>query len=213
MEFKKKGEKMGIFDKSKSHKKVSIDTSINKFVRHALKRPAYCRIRISQIAELYNVLTDKFMKEGNAASTIVNLTTNLKGVCPECGSWYSGEGLSMCGITESSPLYGKTFFMMGSHSQTVERILRGHCINPRCSCKEIVICWQVEEEGVGITYADVARELGLSKGKDPYDVWDKEESKEKLERNQKNDTLKCKNCRFVNKEGSNFCENCGSRLS
>jgi len=30
---------------------------------------------------------------------------------------------------------------------------------------------------------------------------------------QKNDTLKCKNCRFVNKEGSNFCENCGSRLS
>jgi len=36
---------------------------------------------------------------------------------------------------------------------------------------------------------------------------------EELIKVQKNDTLKCKNCGFVNKEGSNFCENCGSRLS
>ncbi|MCK4247706.1 MAG: zinc ribbon domain-containing protein [Methanomicrobia archaeon] len=209
MEFKKKGEKIGIFDKSKSHKKASIDTSFNKFLRHALKRPAYCRIKISQIAELYNALTDRLMKERYSHSKIVTLVgTNLKGVCPECGSWYSSEGLSMCGITKSSPLYGKTFFITGSHSQTVERILRGHCINPRCSCKEIVICWQVEEEGVGITYADAALGLGLSKGSDPYDVW----NEEREEKSQKNDTLKCKNCGFVNKEGSNFCENCGSKL-
>jgi hypothetical protein len=194
MEFEEKEvKKMGIFDKFRK-KKARIDTSIDAFLRRILKGPAYCRIRISQIPELYDALTSRLIKEGFPTSKIVNLVdanlkgvcaltsrlikegfptskivnlvdANLKGVCPECGSWYSSEGLSTCGITQSSPLSGaKKLFI--TRSQTTERILKGDCINPRCSCKEIVICWQVEEEHVAITYGD-----GLSKGKDPYDVW------------------------------------------
>ena len=166
---------MGIFGKLFGRKKAKIDTSIDAFLRDILKGPVYCSIRISQIPEFYDALTSRLMKERFQTSKIVNLVdANLKGVCPECGSWYSSEGLSICGITQSSPLSGvKKVFITRSRagSQVIERILKGDCINPRCPCKEIVICWQVEGEHVGVTYADAARGLGLSKVKDPYDVW------------------------------------------
>ena len=162
---------MGIFGKLFGRKKARIDTSIDAFLRRILKGPAYCRIRIPQIPQFYDALTSRLMKEGFPTSKIVNLVdANLKGVCPECGSWYSSDGLSTCGITQSSPLSGaKKVFL--TRSQTTERIIKGDCINPRCPCKEIVICWQVEEEHVGVTYSDAARGLGLSKVEDPYDVW------------------------------------------
>ena len=166
---------MGIFRKLFGRKKARIKTSIDPFLRSILKGPAYCRIRISQIPEFYDALTNRLLKEGVSTSKIINLVNaNLKGVCPDCGSWYSSEGLAICGITQSSPLLeSKKLFRVRSQSGSgaIERIIKGDCINPRCSCKDLVICWQVEDEHVGVTYADAARGLGLSKVEDPYDVW------------------------------------------
>jgi hypothetical protein len=166
---------VGFFGKIFGRKKAHINTSIDPFLRRILKEPSYCQIRILQIPEFYDALVNKLMKEGFSTSKIVNLVNaNLKGVCPECGSWYSSDGLAICGITQSSPLLeSKKLFRVHSQagSGAIERILNGDCINPRCSCKDLVICWQVEEEHVGVTYADAARGLGLSKVEDPYDVW------------------------------------------
>jgi len=166
---------VGFFGKFFRRKKARINTSIDPFLRRILKGPSYCRIRISQIPEFYDSLVNRLMKERFSTSKIVNLVnTNLKGVCPECGSWYSSDGLAICGITQSSPLLeSKKLFRVRSQSGSgaIDRILNGDCINPRCSCKDMVICWQVEEEHVGVTYADAARGLGLSKVEDPYDVW------------------------------------------
>jgi hypothetical protein len=166
---------VGFFGKFFGRKKARINTSIDPFLRRILKGPSYCRIRISQIPEFYDSLVNRLMKEGISTSRIVNLVNaNLKGVCPECGSWYSSDGLAICGITQSSPLLeSKKLFSVRSQagSGAIERILNGDCINPRCSCKDMVICWQVEEEHVGVTYSDAARGLGLSKVEDPYDVW------------------------------------------
>lgn len=166
---------MGIFGKLFGRKKARIYPSIDPFLRRILKGPAYCRIRISQIPTFYDALTNRLMKEGVSTSKIINLVNaNLKGVCPECGSWYNSEGLAICGITQSSPLLeSKKLFITRSQagSGALRRVFNGDCINPRCSCKDMVICWQVEEEHVGVTYADAARGLGLSKVEDPYDVW------------------------------------------
>ena len=166
---------MGIFDKLFGRKKVKIDTSVDSFLQRILKGPSYCRITISQIPEFYNALTSMLIKKGFQTSKIVTLVdANLKGVCPECGSWYSSDWLSICGITQASPLSrARKIFMPRSQlaSQAIKRVIKGDCINPRCSCKDIVMCWQVEEEHAGVTYADAARILGLSKVKDPYDVW------------------------------------------
>ena len=166
---------MGIFRKLFGKKKARISMSIDLFLKQLFKEPSYCRIEVSQVPEFFDALINKLMKEGLSTSRIVNLVkTNLKGVCPECGSWYSSDGLAICGITHSSPLLeSKKIFRVRSQasSMAIERILTGNCLNPRCTCKDLVICWQVEEEHVGVTYADAARGLGLSEVKDPYDVW------------------------------------------
>lgn len=131
---------MGIFDK------LSKSRTIRAFVAKTLIGPSDCRIKISDIADLYDALVDDLLKRGVAKPTIIRLLDSKSlGVCPKCYTATRGEWLSGFYVKKLMMQRGTHVIELGRSSDT-ERFLKGICRNPNCDCKEILIFWRPDED-------------------------------------------------------------------
>ncbi|MFX1562748.1 MAG: hypothetical protein ACFFDP_05530 [Promethearchaeota archaeon] len=152
---------------------MSIREDMWEFLKDTVQGPAYCRIRISEIGKLYFALVkvwkEALSEKGVSVGQIVRtMGPALRGVCPECGTWYLGETISLVGAMQEGVGTEKGKVMMDSRTK---RVADGHCLNERCKCPDITICWRIDadERVRGRTYGEAAQLLGLSEIKDPYE--------------------------------------------
>ena len=77
---------------------LKVESTISEFVSRALKGPAYCYVKASQIGFLYRSLAEKFVEEGFSASEAAKLIEdNILALCPRCGAWFRGWQLTLAG--------------------------------------------------------------------------------------------------------------------
>lgn len=125
---------MEIFDKLFGKEKKSI----GKFVEEALKGPTSGQIKISRYPDLVFALYNAY----NRSPKVVNLVSSeMPGVCPECGTTYNSEWLANVFTTKTVMEASPTATISGMSRDTL-RFLKGKCRNPKCNCKEILILWR-----------------------------------------------------------------------
>jgi len=108
------------------------------FVHRAARSPADCRIRISELGELYLDLMAELRKRRVYTR---DFAKKILGVCPECGLWSAGEGLLCIAFVKNRP-----DTLTPGWTKSNLRLLDGHCRNEECSCTEIMVFWRPNED-------------------------------------------------------------------
>lgn len=130
--------------------------NISDFIDRSQNGTAYCRIKISQIGRLYSGLVTRLLDNGMPANELGSmLEANLLGVCPKCGTCLMGKGIVQVGKKQGRKDAGG--------SKGSRRILSGECVNQKCACHEIVVCWRMKEDNrvAGLSHRKAAKALGL----------------------------------------------------
>ena len=126
-----------------------VSMNIDVFAQEAQRGSAQSHITILKLRELNNKLLFSLCKgdvDRINAEFIDRVYTGLSGECPRCNTEYPGDVLKISVMIQADP--EETIRQLESYGQSesiisvFQKVAAGRCINPNCSCEEIVIQWK-----------------------------------------------------------------------
>jgi hypothetical protein len=123
--------------RSASYAGMPAATDISTFIAQVHSGPAYLLTQIKDIALCVDKLSDYLLQELRT-SPVKSLEQDFRGICPHCSAWSEQSILGMVwslSRTESSKI-------IMSSSGAISKLRDGHCVNPDCQSKEIILIWK-----------------------------------------------------------------------